>query len=602
VADITVVDLPLVSILIPNYNYAQYVEQAVASALGQTYPNVEVVVSDNCSTDGAWELLNERFGQEPRVRLSRNERNLGIGPNFDRVLELARGEFVMWLSSDDVLYPTHVERLMTRFLANPTLDVVYGNAYFARADGLVFRVRNMAGQFPVSYTDARDELVENFTTTCPVCMPCMLVRREALRGYAFASTSGSTVIASDWDIVIRLALAGRRFAYVAEPSVAVRLHDDQHSGAAYHGPGTNILDFAAFVERYMDHPEFVRRMRGREIGVAQLFATLLRDNADRNGGTTRLDEEQQARVRDLQERLLSRAVVYEPARVHESTITVVMETSAPPALVTRSLDTLVAQTWPAWELVVVDHGFVPLEGLLRAHPVWERTSHIRFESTQPAGAARNLGLRMARGEYVTFLEPGNRFAPEHLASAVETIARERTQAVLATSRLVFEQADGDGIVWHDLGVIAPFGGGEEDLAALEIAHSVPLDALVVYRGLFDRVGRFNPGAPLFDDWDFALRLTRGTRVAPTRAATLSVSARIGLVAQRVGDRRAALLASMDAIHAAYPVDAAREEERRRHRTAIAQLLGELTERTATTRGLAEFACALAGRGLAVAAG
>ena len=60
---------PLISILIPNYNYVRYVATAVDSALAQTYPNIEVVVSDNCSTDGAWELLNERYGADPRRRL-----------------------------------------------------------------------------------------------------------------------------------------------------------------------------------------------------------------------------------------------------------------------------------------------------------------------------------------------------------------------------------------------------------------------------------------------------------------------------------------------------------------------------------------------------
>src|ERR1700694_5529314 len=115
---------PLISVLIPNYNYVKYVATAVESALAQTYPNLEVVVSDHCSTDGAWELLNERYGTDPRVRLHRNERNIGMARNFDRLMELARGRYVMCLSSDDFLFPPHLGRLQGGFRRDPPLASV----------------------------------------------------------------------------------------------------------------------------------------------------------------------------------------------------------------------------------------------------------------------------------------------------------------------------------------------------------------------------------------------------------------------------------------------------------------------------------------------
>jgi glycosyltransferase involved in cell wall biosynthesis len=591
---------PLVSILIPNYNYVRYVEQAVASAVAQTYPNVEVVVSDNCSTDGAWELLVERFGTEPRVRLYRNESNLGMGPNFDRVLELARGDYVTWLSSDDLLYPNHVAQLMTRFVDRPDLDVVYGNAYFAGDDGVVYDVRSMPGQFPVDYVDVRDELVENFTTVCPVCLPCMLVKREALAGRRLASDPGSSVIASDWEIVIKLAIDGKRFAYVAEPTVAIRVHDGQRSGESYHGPGQNVIDFAVFVERYLDHPEFVNRMRGHELAVAKLLGFLVNDNASRNGGTSRLDEQRQAWIRDLQQRLLTRALAYEPARVRDSTISVVVETATLPPLLFRSLDSLLAQTRPAWELVLVDHGKVDLEAALRQHPIWSRTSYVRLPTTQMPGVARNLALRMVRGEYVAFLDPGNRYDPGHLAAAVETIAREGAPAALAGTRLTLESVSRAGILHAELGAL-PLGGADEDVKRLDVVPAVPLDAIVVYRGTLERSRLFNETLPVYDDWDFLLRLARIARIASTGATTLNLGARLGLIGHRIGDRLASVQRAVDAIYAGYPVDAARAAEREGYRADLLAAVAGAGEATKTTRGLAEFSCALVGRHLGVAA-
>jgi glycosyltransferase involved in cell wall biosynthesis len=593
---------PLVSILIPTYNYVRYVERAVASAVAQTYPNVEVVVSDNCSIDGAWELLDERFAGEPRVRLHRNASNLGMAANFDRALELARGEYVLWLSSDDFLLPLHVERLQAPFAADPQLDVVYGNTYFANEDGTIREMRSLPGQFPVDYVDARDELVENFTTVCPMCFPCTLFRRSVLAEPGIWREPEQTELAGDWELAIRLALADKRFAYVARPTMVMRMHAEQSTGIEYHKSGRNILEFVAFVDRYIDHPAFRRRMRGREFGIATFLAAMLRDHAILNDGGSRLDAADEARIQAVLKRVMARAAEYEPARVRDARISVVVEADVPPALVLRSIDTLPAQDWAAWELVVVDHGSTPVESLLRAHSVWSRTSYVRHDAPLTPGAARNLGLRMARGEYVAFLEPGNGFAPRHLSSAVAAIATSGAQASIAATRLVIEGADARGVVLERLGEIAPFAGADEgDVAHLAVAHAVPLDALVVYRGLIERLGRFNANLPILDDWDFALRVARAGRTALTREVTLDQSVRIGLTAHRLGGRLASVLPAMDALYAAHAVEADVAERRRAHRGDLAAMLARAPEATATTRGLAEFAGTLAGRALAFAA-
>jgi O-antigen biosynthesis protein len=586
---------PLISILIPNFNYVKYLATAVDSALAQTYPNFEVIVSDNCSTDGAWELLNERYGADPRVRLYQNEQNIGMARNFDRLLQLARGTYVMCLSSDDFLFPQHLTQLEEVFAREACLDVVYCGAYFAREDGTVYAQRAMPGQFPVDFVDARDELVEEFTTVCPVCFPCALFKLDVLLEPGMCGDPLNGQDARDWELIIRLALAKKRFAYVAKSSMAIRLHGDQFSGDAYHSSGRNVLDFASYVERYVDHPEFVRRMRGRETGVARLLNGLVAQAPAFNKGVSPFDSAQLARFAELEQRLHARASVYEPARVRESCVSVVVQTAGAPRPLLRALDSLVAQRWTNWEAIVVDHGQIPVESLIRAHPAWDRTSYARLPTVQTAGAARNLGLRMIRGEYVAFLDSDNVFAPDHLERAVEAIAGLGAMASLAASRLVLERTDGVASTSELLGESAPFGGEESDVARLEIAHAVPLDALVFYRGMLDRIGTFNDTVPLLDDWDFTLRLARGARFARTGAATVAMTARLNLVAQRLGAAQAHYLAVLDALYAAHPVDARGTELRARHRAVVANALAGAPDWLREARGVAAFMDALAGR-------
>src|SRR6202012_4715655 len=98
--------------------------------------------------------------------------------------------------------------------------------------------------------------------------------------------------ARDWELIIRLALANKKFGYVAQPSMAIRLHADQFSGDAYHRSGRNVLDFASYVERYLHHPGFVRRRGGRDRGVANLLRTLVDQPPEINGGPTPFDADQ----------------------------------------------------------------------------------------------------------------------------------------------------------------------------------------------------------------------------------------------------------------------------------------------------------------------
>ncbi len=97
---------PLVSIIIPSFNAAKFVGEAIESALAQTYPHVEVVVIDDGSTDESVEVLRS-FGEAIRWETGPNR---GACAARNRGLELANGEVIQFLDADDLLYPEKIER------------------------------------------------------------------------------------------------------------------------------------------------------------------------------------------------------------------------------------------------------------------------------------------------------------------------------------------------------------------------------------------------------------------------------------------------------------------------------------------------------------
>lgn len=99
---------PLVSVCIPVYNTERFIAEALHSVLGQTFQDFEVVIVDNASTDSTPEILATFV--DPRIRLFRNEQNIGAAGNFNRALSLARGRYTKLLCADDLLYSTCLEK------------------------------------------------------------------------------------------------------------------------------------------------------------------------------------------------------------------------------------------------------------------------------------------------------------------------------------------------------------------------------------------------------------------------------------------------------------------------------------------------------------
>ena len=111
----------LVSIGVPVYNGAARIGRVLDSLLGQTHHHIEVIVSDNASTDATPDVCREYAARDSRVVYSRTATNIGAGDNFDRVLRLARGEFFMWAADDDWWAPTFVEENLRNLLEHPDL-------------------------------------------------------------------------------------------------------------------------------------------------------------------------------------------------------------------------------------------------------------------------------------------------------------------------------------------------------------------------------------------------------------------------------------------------------------------------------------------------
>lgn len=99
---------PRISVCIPSYNSEEFIAATLESVLSQTFTDFEVVIADDKSSDHTISII--KSFNDPRIRLTENEQNLGLGENWNKVLSCARGEYVKLLGDDDVLYPECLSR------------------------------------------------------------------------------------------------------------------------------------------------------------------------------------------------------------------------------------------------------------------------------------------------------------------------------------------------------------------------------------------------------------------------------------------------------------------------------------------------------------
>jgi glycosyltransferase involved in cell wall biosynthesis len=151
----SVANRPLVSIGLPVYNGEKYLDQALRSLLNQTYPEIEIIICDNASTDATQEICFKYAYIDPRVRYFRNETNIGGANNHNLCVELAEGKYFRWAACDDMLAPELIEK---------SVDVLERNAHIVLccSDCLLIDERSIANDVYACISGATPDAFERF--------------------------------------------------------------------------------------------------------------------------------------------------------------------------------------------------------------------------------------------------------------------------------------------------------------------------------------------------------------------------------------------------------------------------------------------------------
>ncbi len=434
---------PVVSVIMPCYKQAEFLREAVASVVAQTFTDWELIIVDDGSPDDTAGTAQAIIAAHPGrvIRLLRKP-NGGVSEARNAGIRMARGAYILPLDADDMIRPTMLEKTVLLLESNPAIAIAYTDiTHFGAVDRTIQAAEFDAAKIPI-----------NNQLNC-----CSLYRREAWeRSGGYRSLYWGY---EDWDFWVGCTAAGLRAARVPESLLLYRVKDESRETVAVTRDG----ELRARI--VLNHPELYPLKR-----VAEARSLLVTHP--------------------------------EPLSPGAPLVTVIVPTHNRPQLLCAALQSILAQTMQDFEIIVVNDAGLDIAPLVRSLDQSGRIRLLRHPRNRGIAGARNTGLRAARGKYIAYLDDDDLFYPQHLAVLVE--AAETAGKVVVYSdgcQATYSHRDGQAIV--DRSVVY---SGNFEFRDLLVNNQLPVPCVLHRRSCIDKVGGFDESLTTHEDWDMWLRL------------------------------------------------------------------------------------------------
>jgi O-antigen biosynthesis protein len=430
---------PKISVIMAAFNKSRYIKEAIESILSQTLRDFELIVVDDVSTDDTVAIVQSI--NDPRIVLLRNSENLGPAPTRNKAVAAARGEYLAIMDADDAALPERFRKEADFLDAHPDYGLV-GSAFFIQ-DHLPGSARRLQKVL----TEDRD-IREGLKKQNWFGHSTVMIRRSVfneLGGYDPAFR-----YSHDYELMIRVA-EKYKVANLAEPLCIWRSSPNNITNAK-----------AAEQKRFA---ELAKASAGTRLSVKSRDPLI---------------------------------TVKEPPLV-----SVIVPTFNRPALLGRTLESILHQTYPHFEIIVVNDAGAPVEGIVSSLNTSDHIMYLRHKKNAGLSAARNTGIRAARGSHIAYLDDDDFFYPDHLETIVTYLAGAGARAAYADSYLAVQrQING---VWETCERKLVFSVDfNRDL--LFVQNLFPVLCMVHEKSLIDEVGGFDETLSTHEDWDLWIRL------------------------------------------------------------------------------------------------
>jgi glycosyltransferase involved in cell wall biosynthesis len=423
--------------------------------------------------------------EDPRIVLILNDVNSGPAPTRNKAVAAARGEYLAIMDADDIALPERFQKETDFLDTHPEHGLVGGAFYVIDENGTRLQLVRVL-------TEDR-EIREGLQKQNWFGHSTVMIRRaifNELGGYDTAFK-----YAHDYELMIRVA-EKYKVANLNEPLCLWRSSPGNISNA--------------------------------KTGEQKQFA-------------------EKARISSLTR--LSRKNTGVPIAIKEPPlVSVIVPTYNRPALIGRTLESILNQTYPHYEIVVVNDAGAPIEGIVTAMNAANNILYLRQKKNAGVAAARNAGIRAARGSHICYLDDDDVYYPDHIETLVNFLIAEMTQAAYTDSIHVRQKLINGQ--WETFGRKLFYSTDFDDDLIL-VRNLFPTLCLMHEKSCLDEAGMFDESLATHEDWDLWIRLSQVCTLHHIKKVTSEYLRREGANESMTSNPRSNFDRTRKAIYAKY---------------------------------------------------
>lgn len=438
---------PKVSVIIPCYNYGRYLTDAVESVLHQTFQDFEIIIVNDGSTDDT-ELvaksLIERYNKH-RITFI-NQSNSGQ-PAISRNngIKVSKGEYILCLDADDKLAPTMLEECVAILDENSDIAIAYTDRL--DFDGVEEVVQ--AGEYDFEKLKYQNHISY-----------CALYRREVWEAVGGYRTN--IVGSEDWDFWIAAGAKGFRGKRIPKPLFMYRRHD------------TGLFQYS------LPNMKFVK---------AQIIL---------NNSQLYNEKEIADAIQFMQEGSVLKDKKF-------PVVSVILTTYNRPNQLSKAIQSVLKQSYKNFEIIIVNDGGVDVTDIVNEHNKNGDIIYVKHEVNKGPSSARNTGIKMARGKYITYLDDDDIFYFDHLQTLVSFLeSTEFRVAYTDANRSVYSVIDGKYVLREK----TKYFSGDFDSNRILVENFIPILCVMHERSCIEEVGMFDETLRSHEDWDLWIRMAK----------------------------------------------------------------------------------------------
>jgi len=437
---------PKVSVFLPTYNHKLFIREAIEGVLIQNYPNMEIVIGDDCSTDGTQEILKEYKNKYPDlIKLILSEKNTGITQNCNRILNECSGDYIAMFASDDVWLPNKINKQIELFKKNP--DAVFCYTKTEVFESETGRTICIFPQFKkIEDYSVYDDILE-FTYAIGWSVPSFMFLKKAIPTHGFESSIPNV---SDWLFWIETIRNGK-VIYIDEVLAKYRRHKNNASKDLFMIFTEHLLTLNLLEKKFNDlslcvnkkrlsailgyiHEMYKKNLHNRilqaDLSKFSFQLTHLIEQFSQHTNAAKQVLSAENKVDGYQNNRAEMSLDKENQYEKQLQISVVMITYNHEKYIAEAIQSVLDQTYKDFEFIIVNDGSTDRTDEIIRQFEDPRIRYI-YQANQGPSAASNSGTIAAKGKYIALFSGDDVCYPHRIERQYEFLRNSEYKIIFS---------------------------------------------------------------------------------------------------------------------------------------------------------------------------